>query len=95
MGIGSTVSSQDVMDHFAMGAGEVKYLRWCSKEGMEDGTRLALVEFSDYEAVPAAMRLNNTMIGDLPVKVSDGRQGLTDNPFNSIPSGLLQQSGHH
>ena len=70
MGIGAGSSAQDVMDKFATGAGEVKYFRWCTKEGAEDGTRLALVEFSDYGAVPAALRLNNTMIGDFTVKVS-------------------------
>lgn len=90
MGISSTVSSQDVMDHFGMGAGEVKYLRWCSKEGMEDGTRLALVEFSDYEAVPAAMRLNNTMIGDLPVKVYYSSQAITKPQAKSNETALKE-----
>ena len=70
MGIGASSSAQDVMDYFATGAGEVKYFRWCSKDGAEDGTRFALVEFSDYGAIPAAMRLNNTPLGGFTVKVS-------------------------
>ena len=62
MGIGQSISAQEVMDYFSTGAGEVKYFRWCSKDGSED--RFALVEFTDYGAVPAAMRMNNTMIGE-------------------------------
>ena len=70
MGIGVSTSAQEVMDYFSTGAGEVKYFRWCSKDGAEDGTRFALVEFSDYGAIPAAMRLNNTPLGGFTVKVS-------------------------
>ena len=71
MGIGVSTSAQEVMDYFSTGAGEVKYFRWCSKDGAEDGTRFALVEFSDYGAIPAAMRLNNTVLGSFTVKVSN------------------------
>ena len=70
MGIGVSISAQDVMDYFSTGAGEVKYFRWCSKDGAEDGTRFALVEFSDYGAIRSAMRLNNTLLGGFTVKVS-------------------------
>ena len=70
MGIGVSTTAQEVMDYFSTGAGEVKYFRWCSKDGAEDGTRFALVEFSDYGAIPAAMRLNNTLLGGFTVKVS-------------------------
>ena len=42
--------------------------RWCTKDGADE--KYALVEFTDYGAVPAAMRLNNTMIGETMVQVS-------------------------
>ena len=44
------------------------WVRWCTKDGADE--KYALVEFTDYGAVPAAMRLNNTMIGETMVKVS-------------------------
>ena len=94
MGIGASSSAQDVMDYFATGAGEVKYFRWCSKEGADEGSRFALVEFSDYGAVPAAMRLNNTMLGDFTVKVRHVATFYNISHSHFYP-GLLQQSGHH
>jgi len=90
MGIGASCSAQDVMDKFATGAGEVKYFRWCTKEGAEDGTRFALVEFSDYGAVPAALRLNNTMIGDFPVKVYYSSQAITKPQAKSNEAALKE-----
>ena len=44
------------------------WVRWCTKDGADE--KFALVEFTDYGAVPAAMRLNNTMIGETMVQVS-------------------------
>ena len=67
MDIGADTSSQEIVDAFTTGAGEVKYFRWCSKEGSDQ--RLALVEFTDYGAIPAAMRLNNTVLGESTIKV--------------------------
>ena len=96
MGVGVSTSAQEVMDYFSTGAGEVKYFRWCSKDGAEDGTRFALVEFSDYGAIPAAMRLNNTLLGGFTVKVSYGPALARDKCSNiNIILGLLQQSGYH
>ena len=97
MGIGASSSAQDVMDYFATGAGEVKYFRWCSKEGADEGSRFALVEFSDYGAVPAAMRLNNTVLGGFTVKVSLQTADCSRDIdlISTIIVGLLQQSGHH
>merc|ERR1719397_75692 len=90
MGVGSSSSAQDVMDFFAHGAGEVKYFRWCSKEGSEDGSRFALVEFSDYGAVPAAMRLNNSMLGESPVKVYYSSQAITKPQAKSNEAALKE-----
>ena len=67
MDIAADTSSQEVVDAFTTGAGEVKYFRWCSKDGSDQ--RLALVEFTDYGAIPAAMRLNNTVLGESTIKV--------------------------
>jgi len=90
MGIGASSSAQDVMDYFATGAGEVKYFRWCSKEGADEGSRFALVEFSDYGAVPAAMRLNNTMLGDFTVKVYYSSQAITKPQAKSNEAALKE-----
>ena len=97
MGIGVSTAAQEVMDYFSTEAGEVKYFRWCSKDGAEDGTRFALVEFSDYGAIPAAMRLNNTVLGGFTVKVSLQTADWSRNIdlISTIIVGLLQQSGHH
>ena len=67
MDIGADTGSQEVVDAFTTGAGEVKYFRWCTKDGSDQ--RLALVEFTDYGAIPAAMRLNNTVLGESTIKV--------------------------
>ena len=67
MEVGADTSSQDVIDAFTTGAGEVKYFRWCSKDGSDE--RFALVEFTDYGAIPAAMRMNNTVVGEDTIKV--------------------------
>ena len=44
------------MEYFGTGAGEVKYFRWCNTDGgAQDGTRMAMVEFTDYGAIVPAM----------------------------------------
>jgi len=88
MGIGQAISAQEVMDYFSTGAGEVKYFRWCSKDGSED--RFALVEFTDYGAVPAAMRLNNTMIGESMIKVYYSSQAITKPQAKSNEAALKE-----
>ena len=46
-----------VIDGITTGAGEVKYFRWCSKEGSNQ--RLALVEFIDYGEVEPSDSIEN------------------------------------
>ena len=94
MDIGADTSSQEVVDAFTTGAGEVKYFRWCSKEGSDQ--RLALVEFTDYGAIPAAMRLNNTVLGESTIKVD--HQLVTCCEWVSklvLCLGLLQQPSYY
>merc|ERR1712227_1087605 len=85
---GQSISAQAVMDYFSTGAGEVKYFRWCSKDGSED--RYALVEFTDYGAVPAAMRMNNTMIGESLIKVYYSSQAITKPQAKSNEAALKE-----
>lgn len=80
MGIAKDTTAQDVMQYFGTGAGEVKYFRWCGKDGLEteDETgRDALLEFTDYGAVIPAMRLNNTKMGEATIKVYYSCQAIT------------------
>merc|ERR1712227_132358 len=85
---GQSISAQAVMDYFSTGAGEVKYFRWCSKDGSED--RYALVEFTDYGAIPAAMRMNNTMIGESLIKVYYSSQAITKPQAKSNEAALKE-----
>jgi len=78
MGIGVNSSSQEVMEYFGTGAGEVKYFRWCAKDGGGlDGSKMAMIEFTDYGAIIPAMRLNNTVIGEDMVTVYFSSQAIT------------------
>jgi len=91
MGINVTTPSQEVMDYFATGAGEVKYFRWCAKEvGGQDGVRMALLEFTDYGAIIPAMRLNNTMVGDAMVAVYYSSQAITKPQAKSNEAALKE-----
>merc|ERR1712227_838783 len=85
---GQSISAQAVMDYFSTGAGEVKYFRWCSKDGSED--RYALVEFTDYGAIPAAMRLNNTVLGESTIKVYYSSQAITKPQAKSNEAALKE-----
>merc|ERR1711994_874498 len=58
--------------------------------GAEDGTRFALVEFSDYGAIPAAMRLNNTVLGGFTVKVYYSSQAITKPQAKSNEAALKE-----
>jgi len=75
LNIDPAVSSQACVDYFGKGAGEVKYFRWCTKEG--DDRKMALIEFTDYGAVAPAMRLNDTMLGEKTIKVFYATQPIT------------------
>lgn len=70
-----SMSAQACLDFFEKNAGEVKYFRWCQKEG--DERKMALVEFSDYGAVMPAMRLNDTVMGNNTIKVYYATQAIT------------------
>lgn len=65
--IDPALTAQDVIDYISKSAGEVKYLRWCTKEN--DDRKIALVELTDYGAIIPAMRLNDTVLGEKTIKV--------------------------
>jgi len=91
MGINVNTTAQDVMDYFAIGAGEVKYFRWCAKEATgQEGSRMALLEFTDYGAIIPAMRLNNTMVGDAMVTVYYSSQAITKPQAKSNEAALKE-----
>nr|CAG4652201.1 EOG090X0EEC [Triops cancriformis] len=69
----SNLSADQVIDFFSS-AGEVKYFRFCSREG--DGTKYALVEFSDQSSVYAALKLNNKTLADNVVRVQHATQAI-------------------
>ena len=51
---------------------QVKYFRWCGKDGLElegDTGKDALLEFTDYGAIIPALRMNNTFLGEHEIKV--------------------------
>jgi arginine/serine-rich splicing factor 12 len=73
--IDPTMSAQACLEFFGKNAGEVKYFRWCTKEG--DERKMALVEFTDYGAVIPAMRLNDTVMGNNTIKVYYATQAIT------------------
>ena len=53
------------MDFFSP-AGEVKYLRLCTREG--DTVQYALIEFTEQESIVPALKLNNKQLGDTTIK---------------------------
>ncbi len=55
VGVDSTVSAQQCMEFFAE-AGEVKYFRYCTKDG--DPVKYALVEYSEKSSVVKAMHMS-------------------------------------
>ena len=55
---------------------QVKYFRWCGKDGLElegDTGKDALLEFTDYGAIIPALRMNNTFLGEHEIKVGGKR----------------------
>merc|ERR1719458_1969939 len=71
------------MQYFGNGAGEVKYFRWCTKDGVEaekdeeTNGRTCMLEFTDYGAIIPAMRLNNTDLNEKEIKVYYSTQSIT------------------
>lgn len=66
--------TDDELINFFQKAGDVKYVRWCSREN--DITRYALVEFSDQASVIAGLKLNGVQLGSRPVQVTHATQAI-------------------
>merc|ERR1719305_997275 len=71
------------MQYFGNGAGEVKYFRWCTKDGVEaekdeeTNGRTCMLEFTDYGAIIPAMRLNGTDLNEKEIKVYYSTQSIS------------------
>merc|ERR1712088_276120 len=83
LGVSKETTAQEVMQYFGNGAGEVKYFRWCTRDGVEaekdeeTNGRTCMLEFTDYGAIIPAMRLNNTDINGNEIKVYYSTQSIT------------------
>lgn len=63
--VGSLTHTQ-LIEHFGK-AGEVKYLRFCTRE--EDKQKYALIEMTEQESVIKALQLNNSTVEGQTIKV--------------------------
>merc|ERR1712158_102340 len=83
LGVSKETTAQEVMQYFGNGAGEVKYFRWCTKDGVEaekdeeTNGRTCMLEFTDYGAIIPAMRLNNTDLNEKEIKVYYSTQSIS------------------
>jgi len=83
LGVSKETSAQEVMQYFGNGAGEVKYFRWCTKDGVEaekdeeTNGRTCMLEFTDYGAIIPAMRLNGTDLNEKEIKVYYSTQSIS------------------
>merc|ERR1712108_29457 len=83
LGVSGETTAQEVMQYFGNGAGEVKYFRWCTKDGVEaekdeeTNGRTCMLEFTDYGAIIPAMRLNNTDLNEKEIKVYYSTQSIS------------------
>merc|ERR1712013_596937 len=83
LGVSKETTAQEVMQYFGNGAGEVKYFRWCTRDGVEaekdeeTNGRTCMLEFTDYGVIIPAMRLNNTDINGNEIKVYYSTQSIT------------------
>nr|SVE76670.1 EOG090X0EEC [Daphnia longispina] len=66
-------SAKQVIDFFSS-AGEVKYFRFCTKQG--DDVQYAMIEFVEQESVVPALKLNNKQFGDSIIKVHHSTQSI-------------------
>lgn len=68
-----SLSPQQVIDIFNT-AGEVKYLRFCSRE--DDPGHYALIEFSDQTSIVPGLQMNGKEFGGSAIKVSHATQAI-------------------
>lgn len=66
--------TDDELITFFQKAGDVKYIRWCSREN--DITRYALVEFSEQASIIAGLKLNGVTLGSRPAQVTHATQAI-------------------
>ncbi|CAG2061005.1 unnamed protein product, partial [Timema podura] len=72
-GIESSVTPQQLIDYFSS-AGEVKYVRFCSRDG--DLEHYALLEFSDQNSIIASLQMNGSDLNGKSIKVYHSTQGI-------------------
>nr|CAD7417471.1 unnamed protein product [Timema poppensis] len=72
-GIESSVTPQQLIDYFSS-AGEVKYVRFCSRDG--DMEHYALLEFSDQNSIIASLQMNGSDLNGKSIKVYHSTQGI-------------------
>ncbi|KAJ9595408.1 hypothetical protein L9F63_013392 [Diploptera punctata] len=72
-GIEASVSTQQLIDFFT-NAGEIKYVRFCNREGETD--QYALVEFSDQNSIIAALQMNGKDLNGKNIKVYHSTQAI-------------------
>lgn len=66
--------TDDELISFFQKAGDVKYIRWCSREN--DITRYALIEYSDQASVISGLKLNGVPLGSRAVQVTHATQAI-------------------
>lgn len=71
--VDDSVTDEELIAFFQK-AGDVKYIRWCSREN--DITRYALVEFSEQASIIAGLKLNGVQIGSRAVQVTHATQAI-------------------
>lgn len=71
--VDENVTDEELIGFFQK-AGDVKYVRWCSREN--DITRYALVEYSEQASVIAGLKLNGVQLGSRPVQVTHATQAI-------------------
>lgn len=71
-GLSPTTPLQQVSDVFSQQAGEIKYIRFCSRPS--DPVKYCLIEFSKHSSIIPALKLNDIMIGESKcIKVNHSR----------------------
>ena len=73
LNIDSSISSEDLLQFFS-GAGEVKYLRPCTRTS--DNSQHLLVEFSDQPSIIAALKLNGKELNGKVMTIMHSTQAI-------------------